>query len=327
VDWPLRFVPYLRPMVWGGRALADVLGKSLPDSGPYGESWELSDHPLHYSIAVSPPWTGRSLRQLMEEEADALLGPAAVDHSTFPWLVKFLDARDWLSVQVHPDQDAVRRLRPGEASKNEAWFVIHAEPRSRIYAGLVPGVSEQRFRDALENGTVLDCLHGFLPQAGDCVFLPAGTVHAVGGGVLLAEVQETSDATFRLFDWNRRDALGKPRPLHIDEGLESIHWPQMPVEPVRAQGFGEACDSVERRQTLVRCAHFTVEYMQGNGSFTLAGQRRVQILIFLRGQGRLENDVCAEDVAAGQVWLLPASLSATACRARTPLKLLLCTLP
>jgi mannose-6-phosphate isomerase len=314
-------------MVWGGRALAERLGKSLPDSGPYGESWELSDHPLHYSIAVSPPWTGHSLRQLMEEHADALLGPAAVDHSSFPWLVKFLDARDWLSVQVHPDQDAVRRLRPGERSKNEAWFVIHAEPDSRIYAGLARGVTEGRFRDALEKGSVIDCLHGFSPQAGDCIYLPAGTVHAVGGGVLLAEVQETSDATFRLFDWNRRDALGKPRPLHIDEGLESIHWPQALVEPVRAQGFAEAGSPAERRQTLVECPYFSLEYLQGNGPFGLAGDRRVQIVIVLGGHGRLEGDPSAEEIAPGQVWLLPASSPAVSCRAGTPVKLLVCTLP
>ena len=123
--------------------------------------------------------------------------------------MKFLDARDWLSVQVHPDEEAVLRLWPGEGAKTEAWFVLAADPGSRIYAGLEPGTDKAGFRAALQAGTVAKCLHHFEPRPGDCVFLPAGTVHAVGGGVLMAEIQQTSDATFRLFDWHRRDAQGK----------------------------------------------------------------------------------------------------------------------
>src|SRR5262249_32387283 len=154
--------------------------------GPYGESWEVSDHPLHRSIVADGPWAGTSLRQLMEQERGELLGRAAERHAVFPWLVKFLDANDWLSVQVHPDEQAVQEMGPGEGSKTEAWFVIDAAPESRIYAGLLPGVDETRLRAALAAGTVTDCLHCFTPQPGDCVFLPAGTVHAVGGGVLMA---------------------------------------------------------------------------------------------------------------------------------------------
>ena len=138
-----------------------------------------------------------------------MLGKAAANYEVFPWLVKFLDARDWLSVQVHPDEEAVLRLWPGEGAKTEAWFVLAADPGSRIYAGLEPGTDKAGFRAALQAGTVAKCLHHFEPRPGDCVFLPAGTVHAVGGGVLMAEIQQTSDATFRLFDWHRRDAQGK----------------------------------------------------------------------------------------------------------------------
>src|SRR5262249_19325002 len=151
--------------------------------------------------------------------------------AVFPWLVKYLDARDWLSVQVHPDDEAVRRLWPGEGGKTEAWFVLAAAPESKIYAGLLPGVDEPALRKALATGTVADCLHQFRPRPGDCLFLPAGTVHAVGGGVLLAEVQQTSDATFRLFDWNRVDAQGRPRSLHVEQALACINWRQGPVLP------------------------------------------------------------------------------------------------
>src|SRR5205823_3396050 len=186
-------------------------------------------HPLHRSRISTGPHRGRTLRDLMEQQRVALLGPSAAVHEQFPWLIKFLDACDWLSVQVHPDERTVRRLWPGEGSKTEAWFVLDAQLGSRIYAGLLPGTDEQCLRAAAGEGTVAECLHSFTPRPGDCVFLPAGTVHAVGGGVLLAEVQQTSDATFRLFDWNRRDAQGKSRPLHLDEALASTHWHRGPV--------------------------------------------------------------------------------------------------
>src|SRR5207248_4162220 len=136
-----------------------------------GESWEVSDHALHRSVVASGPLAGTSLRTLMEHRREALLGPAAPRYATFPWLVKFLDARDWLSVQVHPDEEAVRRLLPGEGSKTEAWFILGAAPGSRVYAGLRPGTDEARLRAALAAGTVTECLHSFEPRPGDCVFL------------------------------------------------------------------------------------------------------------------------------------------------------------
>src|SRR5262245_25795845 len=236
---PLRFHTFLRPMVWGGRRLGALLGKELGPDALYGESWELSDHPLHRSVVAQGPLAGKTLRELMEADAAGLLGRAAKGHTTFPWLVKFLDAADWLSVQVHPDAEAVRRLWPGEGSKTEAWFVLEASPGSRIYAGLLPGVDEPSLRRALAAGAVTGCLHSFEPRPGDSVFLPAGTVHAVGGGVLLAELQQTSDATFRLFDWNRLDGSGQARLLHVEESLACIHWDQGPVRPVTAVGFAD----------------------------------------------------------------------------------------
>src|SRR5207244_4153139 len=156
-----------------------------------GESWEISDHPLHRSVVANTPLAGATLRHLMETRRDEMMGLASV-RATFPLLVKYLDANDWLSVQVHPDEEAVKKLWPGEGSKTEAWFTVDAAPGSRIYAGLLPGVGERELRAALHAGTVAECLHSFEPHPGDCVLLPAGAVHAVGGGVLLAEVQQTS---------------------------------------------------------------------------------------------------------------------------------------
>jgi mannose-6-phosphate isomerase len=314
-------------MVWGGRRLAGVLGKHLPTSEPYGEAWDVTDHPLHRSVVASGPHKGRTLRDLMEQERASLLGPAAGEHTTFPWLVKFLDCHDWLSVQVHPDEQKVKTLWPGEGSKTEAWFVLSAARGSRIYAGLLPGVDEARLRAALRTGTVAECLHQFEPEPGDCVFLRAGTVHAVGGGVLMAEVQQTSDATFRLFDWNRRDAQGNMRQLHIEEALGSIHWDFGPVFPVKAAGFRDGTTGGVSRQALVRCPYFHLDYVHLWEPFHLGGDGRLHTVVVLQGKGRILTPDAEDAVVAGQVWVLPASMPQGVCQPELGLKLLVSTLP
>jgi mannose-6-phosphate isomerase len=310
-------------MVWGGRQLADRLGKALPDDRPYGESWEVSDHPLHRSVVATGPFRGQTLRDLMERHRHELLGAAAPAHATFPWLIKFLDAHDWLSVQVHPDEQAVKELWPGEGSKTEAWFVLDAAPGSKIYAGLCPGVDEAGLRKALAAGLVADCLHSFTPRAGDCMFLPAGTIHAVGGGVLMAEVQQTSDATFRLFDWNRRDAQGKSRPLHIEESMRAIHWDQGPISPLHVENLEG--DTVERA-VLVRCPYFDLDYVTAARPLAWPGER-LQTMLVVHGRGRLLAGGTTEQLAAGQVWVLPAALNKVQVEPDKRLGLLLSRLP
>jgi len=313
---PLRFESFLRPMVWGGRALAARLGKALPTGQPYGEAWEVSDHALHRSVVAEGPWRGTTLRQLMHGQREALLGPAASRFSTFPWLIKFLDACDWLSVQVHPDKTAVKTLWPGEGSKAEAWYVIDAAPGSKIYAGLLPGVGPAQLREALAAGSAQDCLHCFTPRPGDCVFLPAGTVHAVGGGVLFAEIQETSDATFRLFDWNRVDAQGKSRTLHIEESFKAIHWERGPVQPVRA---GE-----EPRASLVGCEEFALDLVRGSAPIDLSGAGRLRTLIVIDGAGHWSTGA---EVSRGHAWVLPAALGECTIQPEGDFTALLATLP
>jgi mannose-6-phosphate isomerase len=312
-------------MVWGGRRLASRLGKLLPSNDLYGESWELSDHALHRSVARVGVGEPRTLRQLLEMEPDSLFGSHPAP-AVFPWLVKLLDANDWLSVQVHPDEEAARRLWPGEGGKTEAWFVLDAAPGSRIYAGLLPGVDESALRNALARGAVADCLHSFEPQPGDCLFLPAGTVHAVGGGVLMAEVQQTSDATFRLFDWNRRDAQGKGRTLHVEESMACIDWDRGPVTPRRVEGYNEA-EGGWRRQRLVECEYFELDYLQSDELFDLGGTEQLQAAIVLDGTGRLTTPRGDLEMKAGQTWLLPASLPTARCVPTGPLRLLLSSLP
>jgi mannose-6-phosphate isomerase len=313
---PLSFIPYLRAMPWGGERLGRVLHKPVATSQRIGESWEISDHRLHESVVADGPWRGRSLRDLMEQERDSLLGAAAPRYRRFPWLVKFLDANDWLSVQLHPNDEQATRLAPTEGGKTEAWFVLDADPGSRIYAGLRKGVGERELRQALERGTVVDCLHSFEPRAGDCVFLPAGTVHAVGKGILLAELQQNSDATFRLFDWGRRDAAGKSRPLHIEESLACIDWTSTEVHPLHVEKFAS-------RRVLVDCLHFRVEYLSETEPCDLGGMGKMQVMQVVAGQGALGE----RQVELGQSWLLPASMPAQRLVPDKSLAVLLSTLP
>jgi mannose-6-phosphate isomerase len=315
-------------MVWGGRRLGEVLGKSLGNGASYGESWEVSDHALHRSRVASGPLAGCTLRELMEARAADLLGTAAATHAAFPWLVKFLDARDWLSVQVHPDAEAVKHLWPGENSKTEAWFILEAAPGSRVFAGLLPGIDAPQLRSALDAGTVDRCLHSFEPTRGDCVFLPAGTVHAVGGGVLMAEIQQTSDATFRLFDWNRCDSAGKVRTLHIDQALESIHWDRGPVQPVSLRQNASALPMGDQvpRQPLVRCPYFEADHICSSKAFAVGGDQRLHGLLVSNGRGRWLAGG-EEEVRAGEVWVIPACLGPIWCEPSPSLEGLLFTLP
>jgi mannose-6-phosphate isomerase len=320
---PLRFRPFLRPMVWGGRGLGDVLGKTLPTGDAYGEAWEISDHGSHHSVVASGPAAGRTLRELMQQDAAALVGdwPAPV----FPWLIKYLDCHDWLSVQVHPGEEVVQNLWPGENSKTEAWFVLGVRPGGRVYAGLKPGVDAHVLAAAMKAGTVADCLHSFEPKAGDCLFLPAGTVHAVGGGVLIAEVQQTSDATFRLFDWNRVGPDGKGRTLHVEQGLASIDWSAGPVEPTAAQGYGTSARPLW--QPLVRCKYFDLSYVRQGEAFTLGGSGRMQTVMVLHGEGDLDTPAGLTPLRRGETVLLPAEVDATWVVPRGPLGLLVAGLP
>jgi mannose-6-phosphate isomerase len=312
-------------MVWGGRRLGEVLGKTLPTADPHGESWEISDHPSHRSVLTSAASAGLTLRDLMQHDSAALVGKPA---GPFPWLVKYLDACDWLSVQVHPDENTVGRLWPGEGPKTEAWFILAAQPGSRVYAGLLPGVDETALRQALAAGTVAECLHSFEPRPGDCLFLRAGTVHAVGGGVLMAEVQQTSDATFRLFDWNRRDAQGKARTLHIEEALACIDWNAGPVHPVQAVDYpqeGTGSKMASAWQTLVKCPYFHLDYIRQREPFGLGGDGRMRVVMVLHGRGRLDEQ--QDDLAVGDTVLLPAALPEVVVQPQGPLGLLVSTLP
>lgn len=295
-------------MVWGGRHLGEQLGKVLPPTVPVGESWEISAHPLHVSRVAEGPLRGTLLTDLCATHAADLLGDQVPPGNRFPLLIKLLDCCDLLSIQVHPSDEQAVRLSRETSGKTEAWIVLEVRPTGRIYAGLKSGITRTNLENHLASGTLEQCLHSFTPQPGDCIFLPAGTIHAVGGGVVLAEVQQSSDATFRLFDWNRLGSDGTPRPLHIQQSLESIDWNAGPVQPVvgtplpglppRVQGWA-----------LVRCRFFTLQRFEALGPFDLPYANRLSIWLVLAGEAELSSAVSGyrRNFRAGQTVLVPAA--------------------
>jgi mannose-6-phosphate isomerase len=237
-----------------------------------------------------------------------LTGRAVPPQAKFPWLIKFLDCHGQLSVQVHPDDRTAQQLLRDETGKTEAWIVLEAEPTARIQAGLKPGTTPSDLVRHLDAGTVAECLHSFAPRPGDCVFLPAGTVHAAGGGVMLAEVQQSSDATFRLFDWNRLGPGGTPRPLHRQEALASIHWPSGPVAPATPRALADLPAGVHG-ETLVRCDYFHIDRYRLSGDLALPhpGQMSVWMLIGARAELRAGDGSYHREFRLGETVLIPAS--------------------
>jgi mannose-6-phosphate isomerase len=218
----LTFEPIFKERIWGGRSLEKLYGKRLPPNLPIGESWEISDRPGDESVISAGPLKGTTLHRLMVESAAELLGPLAETPKRFPLLIKILDAREKLSLQVHPPARQAAQL--GGEPKTEMWYVAQAGPAAELFAGLKRGVTRAEFEKQLANGTVAGCFHRIPVKAGDALFLPSGRVHAIGAQTVIFEIQQNSDTTYRVFDWNRVDASGRPRQLHLAESLASIDF-------------------------------------------------------------------------------------------------------
>lgn len=304
---PLFFVSQAVPRVWGGRALEDVLGHCLPDDRPYGETWDISGLPEHVSLVAEGPHRGSSLCELWKTHRGELDASPLVMKDEFPLLIKWLDCRDQLSVQVHPDDAMAREVLHQTWGKSEAWIVLRTEPTARVYAGLRPGISREDFLRHLETGSLEQCLHSFTPQSGDCVLLPAGTVHA-GGGLLMAEVQQSSDATFRLFDWNRLGLDGKPRPLQIDLALQAIDWNRGPIIPVTPRLI--KIDQAGIRGEMIADLHaFRIERYTLTESWTALHSGELAIWMVLDGAVSLTQTSTEKtwNVTQGRSVLVPAA--------------------
>ncbi len=323
--YPLRFEPIYQYRPWGGRRLADLLSTPLPGDGPIGEAWILSDREDHQSRVADGALKGWTIRELLEQAPRQLLGKSAGRFPRFPLLLKFLDTRDMLSVQVHPSDAHTELLPAGETGKTEAWVVLEAGTKSRIYAGLQPGTTAENLRQSLENGAVTDHLVWFTPKPGDGVLIPAGTVHSLGGDLVVFEIQENSDVTFRLYDWDHIDPkTGRPRPLQVDQAMACIDFTQGIIGPVAP--VAEATKSV-LRERLFDCAYFGLRRVTGASPFTVGAAGEPRVLVCIAGDGQVEHDGAGYPIGKGDVLLLPAVVGACECRPDAAMIVLEISLP
>ena len=323
--YPMRFDPIYQYRLWGGRHLADLLTASLPGNGPIGEAWILSDRDDHQSLVSNGPLKGHTIGQLMENEQTQLLGKLAWRFKRFPLLLKFLDVHEMLSVQVHPSDSNKDYLQVGEHGKTEAWVVLEAGPDSRIYAGLKPETTADNLKQSLTNGTITDRLSYFTPKPGDGVFIPAGTVHSLGGDIVVFEVQQNSDVTFRLYDWKHIDKkTGKPRSLQVDQALACIDFTQSATKPVVP--IVEAIAPV-RNERLFHCEHFDLWRLRGQSPFTVGGIGVPRVLICIDGNGQIDYDGTIYIIGKGDVFLLPAVAGECIFKPRNAVTLLEIALP
>lgn len=302
---PFRFYPVYQPRIWGGQHMRTMLGRELPDpETAYGEGWEISDRPEAMSIVREGEWEGTALHQLWEEHREEIFGPGYGRFSSFPLLCKILDARDNLSVQVHPPEHTAS-VWNGEV-KNEVWYVLHSEPDSLIYGGMDDDATAEDIRNAADTGRMEQLIRSSHLEEGEHLYIPAGLVHAIGAGHLIAEIQQNSDTTYRLYDWNRTDSSGRERELHLEQALDSIAEFR---ELSRNPGY------------LTEMPHFSMEeyrLVQGERC-TQPDASRFAIFTILRGAVTWDGKTARQ----GEFILSPAG--ADAVTAAEPDTILLCT--
>lgn len=292
---PLVFEPIFMERVWGGRRLESLYGKRLPPAVPIGESWEIVDRPEAQSVVHNGPFRGATLHELWLEHRKEIFGkvpdgPSRTGGSRFPLLVKLLDAQENLSLQVHPPRAMAEKL--GGDSKSELWFIANATPVARLYAGVKNGTTPETFRQSLEHGSVEECLHEIQVQTGDAIFLPSGRMHALGGGNVLVEIQENSDTTYRIYDWDREKKGRAARQMHVAEAMQCVDFSDIEPELLRPEG-----------ELLVSNELFEVRKWNLSKPREIAPNGQFAIVCCLTGSLR-SGDV---ELAPGEFFLLPAS--------------------
>jgi len=300
--YPLKFAPIFKQRIWGGQKLREYFGKDIPAGEKIGESWELADLPQDKSVITNGPLAGMNINQALAERPQEIIGDKNFK-GNFPLLIKFLDAEDVLSVQVHPDEETCRRRGKGDP-KTECWYIIKAAPGAVIYKGLKKTVTKEQFAGAIKNGSAAELLNKIEVRPGQCHFLPSGTAHAIGAGLLIAEIQRPSDTTYRVFDWNRVDENGKARQLHIEDALESIH-------------FGEDANKlpVTTVGRLVECKYFIIDKgHQTKGCERLESAGQMRVVMITDGAGRFETEGQESvNFSGGDTILLPAAYEGVMC--------------
>lgn len=289
---PIILKPWLRSMPWGGWQLRTMLDETICPNR-IGEAWLLSDHPLHQSLLMTE---GQSkLHDYLRDPGS--VGPEASTATRFPLLIKMLDAAQNLSIQVHPNDEQAKQWSPQDGGKTEAWVVLAAERNAAIYLGLKPGIDLATFARELASGNAPLCLNRFEPKPGQTYFVPAGTVHALGQGVLVLEVQQTSDATYRLYDWGRTGAEGKPRELHLEAGLACTQ-----IAPTDA-GLQSPKQDDDGAECLVECPFFTIRRWTKRREVSV---KSPAIVIPWGNSVRVQSS--EETMMQGHACLIPASM-------------------
>ncbi len=294
---PLKFHPILKQYLWGGRRLGEFLNKPVEAETDYAESWEVADLPDDESVVAIGEFAGQTIRQLMQTHRLELLGKHA-DRDRFPLLIKFLDANRDLSIQVHPGKEMAQRYPDVTTGKAEMWVVLDALPASRIYAGLKEGIDKEQFAAAIENGTVPNCMHTINVKVGDSFFLKPGTVHSLGTGLLVAEIQQPNNVTYRIDDWGRKGPDGKPRELHLERGLEATDFSAGPISPLQPKPLDEHGQAVE----LVNNEYFVVHQHVGEMVYTSTNDQRAHVLMLLAGTASSSTVTLSK----GETIVLPA---------------------
>lgn len=303
--YPLVFQPLFKERVWGGRKLEQLFAKDLPAGRRIGESWEISDRPGDVSVIRNGPLAGKDLRWLMEHHQHDLLGGARDQQGRFPLLIKILDAQQTLSLQVHPSPEQAAAL--GGEPKTEMWYVVDAEPEAAFYAGLRAGTTSDEFERRLREGTVEECLHRLESHKGDSLFLPSGRLHAIAAGNVIFEIQQNSDTTYRVFDWNRVGLDGRPRDLHIEASLRSIRFDD--IEP-RMTDHAFVEDGTTRCRVLAEDPLFNVALRQLRGAGTHSfDSGRMAIVAQVQGTASIRGAGECVSLSPGTFCLVPAGVA------------------
>ena len=288
---PIFFSPLYMQRVWGGRCLETVYHRTLPDDAPYGESWEISDREQEQSVVVDGPYAGMTLHELWTKHHELVFGVGLPPSNRFPLLIKVLDARDDLSIQVHPPAHLASSL--GGDPKTEMWFIADADPGAKLYAGLKKGVTRADFEAALADGSVADVVHAIEAQKGESIFIPSGRLHAIGAGFLIHEIQQNSDTTYRVFDWNRVGLDGQPRELHVEQSMKSIDF----------SDFEPAMDR-PRGTIVAECEFFRVEKLTLAPADPVGNETSDRFSIFSVAEGSVTTRA-GHEFRKGDFFLLP----------------------
>ena len=306
--YPLFFYPIYKERIWGGQKLANKYSRKL-EYEKVGESWEIACHENGIGIIQNGSLKGMSLKEAISKHGEELLGSAVynINYKKFPLLIKILDAADSLSVQVHPDDNYANIYEDGELGKTEMWYIIDAKPSAKLVYGIEESCDKESFRQSIEKESLEACLHELEVEAGDVLYIPAGLVHAIGEGILICEIQQNSDTTYRVYDWNRVDDNGQKRQLHIDQAMDVIDFHSNPMGSLSGLKITQPGG---QRILYIATDYFAVDELKVSGMMNIVMDgKRFQTLTCIEGQGTIDYDDERVSLTAGISSLLPASLS------------------